>query len=621
MSQVWKSSYLAILISISILDGRGGAWSQDIDKVLERADQLLNEAKASYESAREKASVQSFVEAGFKLEEARIKYLVVQEIGSPDKQKLAADRLRAVNQLNKLINDGKVAVMAPPAEPPASNPGEKPVAAPVAPVIPEPPKIPAFVIVRKPVPEESKQREAEKLIKELFKEQYAKKAPADRRVMARALLEQASKNGDDPPGQWVLLREAQDSAVQGGDLILALQAVEFTARVFDVEGLALKHATLLAVGKGVKTPEESLAVTLSLDNLVDELVSVDQYDLADKSATAALQHAKRANDPALAARLTAKAKDVAESKAKFQSLKSVFEAVAKAPDNPAANLDVGKFLCFFKGNWDLGVRFLAKGSDAALKGLAEKELARPTQESDMAALGDGWSEFGQKEKNVVRKERILLHARHWYREALTSATGLRKAAIEKRLRELAPEGPPGSVNLLKLILPATDAVSGQWELKDGLLVSNNAGAAKLAIPYEPPEEYDFKVVFTRLEGSAEIIQALTKAGKPFAWQMALSGTQFRLFNMGNAKNTSVTREPLQNGRTYTSLVQVRKDGVKVLLDGKVIVDVKTDFSDVAPAPVWRLPSDNVLGVGSHQSATRFHQIEVIEVKGKGRLIR
>src|SRR5947207_5022217 len=79
---------------------------QDMDKILARADALLEEAKAAYEEARSKGSASAFVDAGFKLEEARIKYIVLQEIGSPEKQKIAADRLRAVNQLSKLIHDG-----------------------------------------------------------------------------------------------------------------------------------------------------------------------------------------------------------------------------------------------------------------------------------------------------------------------------------------------------------------------------------------------------------------------------------------------------------------------------------------------------------------------------------
>src|SRR4051812_36459684 len=99
---------LAILI---LLEGVAGAVQQaDADRILERADSLLQEAKAAYEEARSKSSASVFIDAGFKLEEARIKYLVLQEIGNPEKQKISADRLRAVNQLSKLIHDGKVAV-------------------------------------------------------------------------------------------------------------------------------------------------------------------------------------------------------------------------------------------------------------------------------------------------------------------------------------------------------------------------------------------------------------------------------------------------------------------------------------------------------------------------------
>src|SRR5438045_1934370 len=79
---------------------------QDIDKILERADKIFDDAKAEYEAARSKSSLEGFIDAGFKLEEARIKYFVLQEIGSPEKQKIAVDRLRAVNQLSKLLHDG-----------------------------------------------------------------------------------------------------------------------------------------------------------------------------------------------------------------------------------------------------------------------------------------------------------------------------------------------------------------------------------------------------------------------------------------------------------------------------------------------------------------------------------
>src|SRR5689334_16883773 len=101
-----------LLASIPLLGGIGLAQQGSVqdDKILERGDKLLEEAKSAYEEARTNGSVAAFVDAGFKLEEARIKFIVLQEIGTPEKQKIATDRMRAINQLNKLIHDGKVAI-------------------------------------------------------------------------------------------------------------------------------------------------------------------------------------------------------------------------------------------------------------------------------------------------------------------------------------------------------------------------------------------------------------------------------------------------------------------------------------------------------------------------------
>src|SRR5579872_2396501 len=155
----------------------------DLDKLLQKADKLLEEAKAAYEAAKSAGSAPGFVEAGFKLEEARIKYLVLQEVGGPERQKVAADRLRAVNQLMKLIHDGKVAVGGSRSDKPEEAPPPEPAVKPA----PEPEKAPD-VLKRHPMPEAADIKEAEKQVKDLFKEQYAKKSAADRVALARALL-------------------------------------------------------------------------------------------------------------------------------------------------------------------------------------------------------------------------------------------------------------------------------------------------------------------------------------------------------------------------------------------------------------------------------------------------
>jgi hypothetical protein len=81
------------------------------------------------------------------------------------------------------------------------------------------------------------------------------------------------------------------------------------------------------------------------------------------------------NDPKLQARASSRSKDVTEAKSRYQSMKNTLQTLARNPDEPAANLEMGQFLCFIKANWDLGLRFLAKGADPAMKALADEKLA------------------------------------------------------------------------------------------------------------------------------------------------------------------------------------------------------------------------------------------------------
>src|SRR5436190_12214378 len=305
-----------LILSIALLTRTATAQQAGVqeDKILERGDKLLEEAKAGYEDARNRSSAAAFVDAGFKLEESRIKFIVLQEIGSPERQKLATDRLREINQLGKLLHDGKVAI---------SGPGEKPaspsskVASPESRFAEAPRKL--DVTKRIPVPDDARLREAEKLVKDVFQDQYSKKSPPGRLALAKDLLEESKKATADPAALWVLYREAADAAVQGGDVKLALQTIEASARVFDVDAMSIKSTALTAAGKVARNPWEFAVLTEALLALVDEHVATDQYEKADKLVNAAALSARRANDPGLAGRAATRAKEVAEAATRFQA--------------------------------------------------------------------------------------------------------------------------------------------------------------------------------------------------------------------------------------------------------------------------------------------------------------
>jgi hypothetical protein len=621
---------LALALGLFLVQGA------DLAKVLEKADALLEEAKAGYEKARSEASAPGFVDAGFKLEEARIKYLALLEVGSPEQQKTAADRMRSVNQLAKLIHDGKVAISGAAVESKPAVP-EKAPDAPATPATPAPAEKPAAPEVkapvvdvsrRVPVPDAAKQKDAEKMIRDLFKEQYAKKAPADRRALARTLLDQALKSSDDPVAAWVLCREAQDAAIQGFEPHLAMESIEASARQFDIDPLPAKAAALAALAKSARSAEDNSALAEAWLKLADEQVAADQYEAADKAAAAAIKAARGANDPSVLASATTRSKEISEAKTRFAALKNVLQTLATKPEDPAANLEMGQYLCYVKGSWDLGLRFLSNGSDPILKSLAEKELANPMTGTEKATLADGWWDLAQKETSPLRKGQLLSHAGGLYQAALLDATGLLRIRIEKRLETAKPPpAPPGpSVDLLKMIDPKRDSVLGEWAIERNVLVfPAGRSAAWLQIPYAPPEEYDLKIVATRKGGGGFdfYVGVIVPGGKALLLHIdggfqgksggfqSIDGKDWG----GNETSWSDVRV-FDADKRHTLLISVRKNQLAVTADGKQLSKWTADYSRANP--VSTVPNPSALWVGDWEAVFEASQIQLIPISGSGK---
>ena len=152
-------------------------------------------------------------------------------------------------------------------------------------------------------------------------------------------------------------------------------------------------------------------------------------------------------------------------------------------------------------------------------------------------------------------------------------------------------------------------------------------AARIEFPYRPPQEYDYKIVFTCAAGPAQVNQILTGGGHSFSWIMGAEKGQYSAIETiagHNASNNSTTikqKQTLEPGRAYTSLVEVRKDHVRVLVEGRTVAELKTDFKDLAIVSNWKIRDEALLGLGSHNTATVFNTAEITEISGKGTFTR
>jgi hypothetical protein len=167
---------------------------------------------------------------------------------------------------------------------------------------------------------------------------------------------------------------------------------------------------------------------------VEPLIAADDYDAAEKLVATAAAQALKSKDTSLSSRTTAKTKEISDLKGKYEKLKKARETLVSDPAEPAANLAVGRFQCFVKGNWTGGLPNLAKGSDPGLRVLAERDLHIPVGEIEDIALADAWWEVSDKEP-APGKERVKDHASTLYLKALPKVSGITKTKVEKRLSD------------------------------------------------------------------------------------------------------------------------------------------------------------------------------------------
>jgi hypothetical protein len=316
---------------------------------------------------------------------------------------------------------------------------------------------------RAPVPDAGVLKEKEKLVREVFKTDYAKKAPGDRIALAKKLLQQAVETKDDPGAQYIMLREAADLAAQSGDAATAVQAVGTLAGSFEVDGPRLKLGVLSTLAQEAKTPESAKAAAEQYLKLVDEAAASDDFDIAEKAAAAAVPAARKAKDVALTVRADAKIREAADLKARGARVKAARETLLANPDDPAANLELGQFECFTRGNWDVGLPLLAKGSNEDLKALAQKDLARPDGVQEQVDLGDAWKDRSDKES--AGKQKLRERAVHWYEQAYPRTSGLLKLKLEKAIAALAGGGVPGVAGKGKDAAPG--GIVAWWKLDEG----------------------------------------------------------------------------------------------------------------------------------------------------------
>jgi hypothetical protein len=292
---------------------------------------------------------------------------------------------------------------------------------------------------KRPVPDEAAQKRATDLAKDVYGEEVAKaKTTKEKSELAAKLIAKAGDNGGDPAAQYVLLRVARDIATQAKDGPAAFRAVDDLDAAFRIDPISMKSAILLKMASGARTEPEHRFVAKGALEVITRAVADDGFSCAEQLGSLAMREARKLEDKALVLRVERLMDEVNHAAKEFALAKEAKAALRQSPNDPQANLVVGRYMCFVKGDWDKGLPMLALGSDEALKAMAMRELKGTASPAEQSSLGDAWWDLAERQVGRSKKA-VQKRAAYWYQSALPDLRGIAKDRVEKRLKATAQD--------------------------------------------------------------------------------------------------------------------------------------------------------------------------------------
>jgi hypothetical protein len=193
------------------------------------------------------------------------------------------------------------------------------------------------------------------------------------------------------------------------------------------------------------------------------------------------------------------------------------------------------------------------------------------------------------------------------------ALGFESLASAQSDQEISTRGK--IVNLLPQVDLSRDAMRGVWKkVGDEVECTGTDWEwATLLLQYDPPEEYDFTVEFTRLSGIDGICLSCFANNKRFAVEAGTFHNQISGITAIDGKEinkspAATVQKCWELGKRHTVTAKVRKDEVSAWFDGKQLFSHRTDYGNMSLLKDMVIPA-KMLGLGA-RSSTRFHKATV-----------
>ena len=299
---------------------------------------------------------------------------------------------------------------------------------------------------REDVPDDDATQKALERIRQLFADDFRGNTPSQRKALTRKLLG-AARTETNAALRYALLSEACDQAIAGGDVDQFREALRQIDRHYRVDtmlrAIGVLQGMLQPSPKRPRGNEAYKAAAVAGMQLARAAVAQERYEaareLADLAWRIATKYGSDTKDYVPKKEAADLKREVQVAQQEYDTFRAAETVLSQQPDDPAANLTCGLYCISVRSDWKAALPLLAKGKDAALRKLAEDDLAETVDPARMVELAEGWWGVGQQKDGMLRRA-ILLRAKSWYEKALPGLSGLDREGVNKRLRDAAAIG-------------------------------------------------------------------------------------------------------------------------------------------------------------------------------------
>ncbi|MBK7405238.1 MAG: hypothetical protein IPJ41_11550 [Phycisphaerales bacterium] len=251
-----------------------------------------------------------------------------------------------------------------------------------------------------------------------------------------ALSSLATATHDDPDASFVLTKMAIDAGLAAGRLEAAADLARQLAEDFDLDPLSLRtdllrQALELAAADASLESQLRIEIRAEAAHLLETALESDRPDLASDIVRIRLDAPGPTPTPEELADIITWSRLIAEWRAALQPAREAALRLLQDPADPAANLDVGSYLCFTKGDWEHGLSLLARSDDPTLNALASALL----NTGDDPLRSDAARRFLDlaDQQQGLAAWRTRLFADSLMRDAYPDASPLTRLALEQSL--------------------------------------------------------------------------------------------------------------------------------------------------------------------------------------------